>query len=79
MQFSVLLSLRVTQPTWRLESSHMACCSSVGFADWRTAVICKVCILTCTYQKEIGIVVLQPLRWRCVDCVIHHERDVREE
>ena len=26
-----------------------------------------------------GVVVLQPLRWRCVDCVIHHERDVREE
>jgi len=24
-------------------------------------------------------VLLQPLRWRCVDCVIHHERDVREE
>jgi len=23
--------------------------------------------------------VLQPLRWRCVECVIHHERDVREE
>jgi len=23
--------------------------------------------------------VLQPLRWRCVDFVIHHERDVREE
>jgi len=22
---------------------------------------------------------LQPLRWCCVDCVIHHERDVREE
>jgi len=22
---------------------------------------------------------LQPLQWRCVDCVIHHERDVREE
>ena len=22
---------------------------------------------------------LQPLRWYCVDCVIHHERDVREE
>jgi len=22
---------------------------------------------------------LQPLRWRCVDRVIHHERDVREE
>ena len=23
--------------------------------------------------------VLQPLRWCCVECVIHHERDVREE
>ena len=22
---------------------------------------------------------LQPLRWCCVDCMIHHERDVREE
>jgi len=22
---------------------------------------------------------LQPLRWCCVDCVTHHERDVREE
>jgi len=22
---------------------------------------------------------LQPLRWCCVDCVIHHERDAREE
>ena len=24
-------------------------------------------------------ILLQPLRWCCVDCVIHHERDVREE
>ena len=26
-----------------------------------------------------GMMLLQTLRWRCVDCVIHHERDVREE
>ena len=26
-----------------------------------------------------GFRMLQPLRLRCVDCVIHHERDVREE
>ena len=26
-----------------------------------------------------SVLLLQPLRWRCVDCVIHHERDVREE
>ena len=24
-------------------------------------------------------IVVQPLRWCCVDCVIHHEPDVREE
>jgi len=27
----------------------------------------------------IELVLLQLLRWCCVDCVIHHERDVREE
>jgi len=26
-----------------------------------------------------AMLLLQPLRWRCVDCVIHHERDVRKE
>jgi len=35
MQFSILLSLRVTQPTWRPECSHMTCCSSV--LDLQTA------------------------------------------
>jgi len=25
------------------------------------------------------VATLQPIRWRCVECVIHHERDVREE
>ena len=29
-------------------------------------------------SKKVGML-LQPLRWCCVDCVIHHERDVREE
>ena len=28
---------------------------------------------------RLVIVLLQPLRWCCIDCVIHHERDVREE
>ena len=28
---------------------------------------------TCTLEM------LQPLGWRCVECAIHHERDVREE
>ena len=37
-------------------------------------------------ERAIGVVrcekegmLLQLLRWCCVDCVIHHERDVREE
>ena len=25
------------------------------------------------------MILLQPLRWCCVTCVIHHERDVPEE
>jgi len=24
-------------------------------------------------------VLLQPLRWRCAECAVHHERNVREE
>jgi len=30
-------------------------------------------------KHEDLFLLLQPLRWCCVDCVIHHERDVREE
>ena len=29
--------------------------------------------------RRTQLVVLQPLQWCCVDCVIHHERDVGEE
>ena len=27
----------------------------------------------------LGSGLLQPLCWRCVECAIHHERDVHEE
>jgi len=31
-------------------------------------------------RNAIGyMILLQALRWRCVECVIHYERDVREE
>ena len=30
-------------------------------------------------QQKTCIALLQPLWWCCVECVIHHERDVREE
>ena len=30
-------------------------------------------------EFQFSKVLLQPLQWCCVDCVIHHERDVREE
>ena len=29
--------------------------------------------------KNFDLPLLKPLQWYCVDCVIHHERDVREE
>ena len=31
------------------------------------------------HRAQSTMVLLRPLRWCCVDCVIHHERDVREE
>ena len=36
----------------------------------------KVLIVSCTWLR---LILLQPFRWCCVDCVIRHERDVREE
>jgi len=40
-------------------------------------------MLNCLVDKNVDkahiTVVLQPLRWCCVDCVIHKKRDVREE
>jgi len=38
----------------------------------------KECVIGAVRCKKEGML-LQPLRWCCVDCVIHHERDVREE
>ena len=73
MQFSVLLSLRATQPTWRHESSHMTCCSSV--LDLQTARKGQFG----KFAFQLAITLLQPLRWYCVYCVIHHERVVCEE
>jgi len=29
--------------------------------------------------SNLLLLLLQPLRWRCVGCAIHHERDVGEE
>ena len=45
---------------------------------------CRLSQKRCTFInpswcKEVLITLLQPLQWCCVDCVIHHERDVREE
>jgi len=41
--------------------------------------ITYVPILVFTNRNNDSLYVLQPLQWCCVDCVIHHERDVREE
>ena len=31
------------------------------------------------FKTNLLLKVLQPLPWCCIDCAIHHERDVREE
>ena len=39
----------------------------------------RVWFVVFSFSFQNGGMLLQPLRWRYVDCVIHHERDVREE
>jgi len=46
----------------------------------------RSCCVKPLKERGIGAVrcekegmLLQPLRWRCVECLIHHKRDVREE
>jgi len=34
--------------------------------------------ISAVHSKKEGTL-LQPLRWCCIECVIHRERDVREE
>ena len=48
---------------------------------FRGVVPCFVCenIIDVNVKVQHNSDLLQPLRWRCVDCVIHHEWDVREE
>ena len=44
------------------------------------ASVLRTSALVLVYSAaKYAATVLQPLRWRCVKCVIHHERDVREE
>jgi len=49
----------------------------------RAAKVCTVyqCFICSIWYKLLmqALQLLQPLRWRCVECVIHHERDVCEE
>jgi len=48
---------------------------------WRSCRIqpshkeCAIGVVCCKKEEMF----LQPLRWRCVDCVIHHEWDMRKE
>jgi len=52
-----------------------ASCRSEGFTFQSSFHIC----FASADEKDNWGILLQPLRWCCVDYVIHHERDVREE
>ena len=48
---------------------------------WRTCRVQpshKEHVIDVVHCKKEGML-LQSLQWRCVDCVIHHERDLCEE
>jgi len=59
-------------------TSLVVCDTSVG-SGWKNG--CKPSVKNSLHEELLSglLVLLQPLRWFCVDCVIHHERDVREE
>ena len=70
-----------TSRSWQIAHSTQRpqrSCNNIPFLLQRTAPIacsfCEGCI-----WHGFHTVLLQPLRWCCVDCVIIHERDVREE
>ena len=42
-------------------------------------IIYKYIFMPLPYIANFQCTLLQPLHWHCVDCVIHHERDVHEE
>jgi len=46
---------------------------------WTVLTITKPFLRRSCQSRMRCCVLLQPLGWCCVDCVIHHERDVREE
>jgi len=42
-------------------------------------MVCTMVYTDFFTSNSLKILLLQPLSWRCVECAIHHERDVREE
>jgi len=46
---------------------------------WLVVVFPSPNKILATRLVALLVLLLQPLRWCCVDCVIHHERDVRED
>jgi len=65
-------------------------CAHADFRSQQNGAVTRMwrscCVKSAQKECAIGAVrcenegmLLQPLRWRCVECVIHHERDVREE
>jgi len=70
-----------------LENGAQCCSSKI---DWRLFIspffVKAVCILLVSFtlshfhkSTPTLLQVFQPFGWRCVECAIHHEQDVREE
>ena len=59
------------------KSSHKSKTGNYNTLSMRAWV--WTCISASTGTSCAMSLLLQPLRWCCIDCVIHHERDMREE
>jgi len=73
---SLLAISTITTERQRLHSDKdIICC----FAKKLPILNIKIFHASLPIDYKIYVTLLQPLRWRCVECVIHHERHVREE
>jgi len=87
-----LIMDRVTEAEKVMTGMRWCFCDRHGCSVWRNWMeTCKdirklrrtLCLLIFSKWAQPNIkhvvLVLQPIGWRCVECAIHHERDVREE
>ena len=67
-------SIPCLHPSWKVHSWICSQCLLWCMNSWYLPTT----VLHC-YRYNALLLLLQPLRWHCVECAVHHERNVRED